>query len=265
MGYRETGLMPMGLFTVDEVEVSGWPQTMVVKARAADMGQEFKQGRTQDYHNKTVSQIVGEIAQRQGLAPLVKGPVASFMYKYLSQTQESDLHFLTRLAAKHDAVGKPAMGKLLFVKKGLGLGGSASARFPDNVKAYSATFKDRPVHGETDGGWWDGTMGERKEEKGTGGGGGGVIHKLLPMFPDGIKEAQEAAQSRSDKLAREEGELEIVIIGDPSVMAETMLTVSGVRSGVDGTWRIKQVTHTIDNNGFETVIQAELPGGGGAQ
>lgn len=264
MGYLETGIFPMGAFIVDEVTVGGFPRAMVVRCRAADLRDQWKQGRTQDYHDMTLGDVIGKIAQRNGMVARVQGELSSFKYTYVGQTEESDLHFMTRLGAKHDATAKPTNGVLVFAKKGSmesasGLPiGSAIARLPGNVLYYDAMFKDRPRHSQAVGSYWDQPLSDRMDELGQGT--QGPIFKLLPMFPDGKEEAKAAAQARSDKLARDEGELNIGIIGDPAVMAEAPLVVVGVRTGVDGTWRIKTATHRIDSNGYETSITAEYPG-----
>jgi phage protein D len=275
MGYRETGALFMGTFTVEETTVLGWPRTMVIKATAADMNKKLKEGRSQDYHNKTVGDIVGEIASRHGLAAAVTGKVASFKYTHIAQTSESDLHFMRRLAEKHDAIGKITNGRLVFSKKGEGVSasglplGGAVARYPDNVKAYHATFKGRPAHQSSTTGWWDKDLGERIEEEGMGSsvspvqGGKEAVFKVLKMQADGKQEAQETAQSRADQLARDEGELNIVLLGEPGILAGSPLQVVNVRPDVDGTWRTKKVTHFIDTNGYETIIDAELGGSGG--
>lgn len=262
MGYRETGLSPMGTFIVDEVTLQGWPRTVIVRGKGVDFMGTWKQGRTQDYHNKTLGQIVQEVAGRNGTGAKLAGPAASHMYKYLSQTEESDLHFITRLAGEHDAIAKVANGILIFAKKGLLIGGSAHASYPDNVISYSMSIKGRPKHGGARGSNWNLNNAERNENGGSGGGGGGgggTQFQLPPLWPDGQQEAQAASRARGDKLKRAERTLSITMIGNPAVMAEGALTVSGVRAGVDGLWRVKTAHHKIDNSGYETRADAESP------
>ena len=283
MGYLESGLYPMGLFIVDEVTVSGWPRSMIIKAHGADLTKEFKQARTQDYQHKNGEQIVGEIAARNGWESMVLGPFAAFTFGYIAQTEESDANFLTRLGLKFDSVAKVTNGKLVFVKQGMGMSasglslGTAIARYPDNVIEYEAKLKQRPAHKDTVGAWWDKAPGERVEEKknplltgslAAGGGGplsvrppGTATFKLPQVFPDGQKEAEATSQARADKLARDEGELNITIIGNPGIVSQTPLQVVNVRPDIDGMWSIKTVVHTINSCGFKTMIQAELPGG----
>jgi phage protein D len=267
MGYRETGVVFMGTYIVDEVTLAGWPQQMEVTAHAVDMQGTMKQGRTQDYQHKSVNQIVQEVASRNGLTAGVSGSAGAFQYEHLAQTEESDMHFITRLAQKHGAIGKVANGMLLFSKKGepLSVGGrsmsGAVARVPDNVLEYRATFQGRSDYQGSVGGWWDKEAAERIEQMTSGQGGGQAvgqaIFKLLPMYADGEQEAQEASQSRSDVNAIDTSELHITIIGDPGASAGAPLQVSGIRSDVDGTWMMTKVTHHIDSEGYVTIIEAK--------
>ena len=47
--------------------------------------------------------------------------------------------------------------------------------------------------------------------------------------------------------------------GVPTVSAETPLTLSGFRNGVDGLWIAARVSHDIDNSGYSTSVEAETP------
>jgi uncharacterized protein len=169
MGYRETGLLSMGLFTVDEVELSGFPRQMRISGAAADLRDKLKSQRSKGYENKTLGAIVGEVAQRHGLSAAVGGSLRGFSYPFLAQSEESDLHFLTRLARKHDALFKVAGGKLLFMRRGEALSASGQA-LPSvtitgaQVTQYSATFQDRPTHKKSAATWWDSDKVERETE-----------------------------------------------------------------------------------------------------
>ena len=99
MGYRETGLALMGLFTVDEVELTGFPRQMRISGSAADLRDALKSQRSKAYEGKTLGAVVGEIAARHGLGSAVSASLSGFSHDFLGQSEESDLHFLTRLAA----------------------------------------------------------------------------------------------------------------------------------------------------------------------
>ena len=173
MGYRETGLTLMGVYTVDEVELSGFPRKMRISGSAADLRDKLKAQRNKGYEGKTVGEIVKEIAGRHGLTPAVGSSLASFRYDYLGQTEESDLHFLTRLARRHDALAKVANGRLLLTKRGEAKAASGAALVEAIIGAaqvieYSATFQDRPAHKKSKASWWDRKKAKRETEESDG-------------------------------------------------------------------------------------------------
>lgn len=269
LGYKETGLRDMGLYTVDEVTLKGWPREIHVKGRALEMVQGFKEHRNIGYENKTVSQIIGEIAKRHGLQPKVIGSVGQFKYNYKSQTH-SDMNFLMELGYEHDAVATAKHGSLIFCKKGEGITGVCVVGFPGQIKSYTARFQDRPCHKKSRGHYWDRKKARYMREEGLGGlepdPNQGVAptatHELPPIHEDGKKQSKEYAQSRQNGLDRAAKNVEIEVFGDPTIMAEMIMLVVGVRAGVDGEYRIKSVTHKLDNHGYETRIHGELPGAG---
>lgn len=71
LGYRETGLVPMGLFTSDEVTVSAPPATLTIRAKAADLGGSIKDQKTRSWDKITIGDIVGTIAGEHDLKPKV--------------------------------------------------------------------------------------------------------------------------------------------------------------------------------------------------
>ena len=262
MGYKETGLQLMGLFIVDEVEVSGYPMIMVIRGKSADMREDFKKPRTGYWDDKTLKDVVSEIASRNGLSAKVSKTIEAFKYKYLPQTEESDLHFLTRLARKHDAVLKPNNGKLMFIKKGEGeLSGMQIVK--TQVIDYNCQLRDRPAVKKGIGTWWDQRAAERKRVEKEGPAEVGPDYEMLhSLFNE--DEAGVDAQSTADAQARDAGGLDITILGQPGYCAEMIVTVSGVRQGVDGPWRVKTAEHRLDSGGYITSLTCEYPSASGS-
>lgn len=269
MGYLETGLKMMGIFTVDEIETNGFPRSVTIQARAADMGSAIKQTRNAGYDNKTISEIINEMAKRHGLQAVVSPSVGSFKYAYLAQSGESDMALGTRLAERHDALFKIAGGKMLFHKRGEAIGDIVvivgDLAGGGQVKAYSAKAKERPNHQKATSSYWDRAKAEevRKEAKSAQ---GSAEHLLKHQQPT-PEEADAVANSNAQSLSRACGSVNITIVGDPSISAEMLMQVIGVRPGsADGLWRIKTATHTLNNNGYQTEIEGEASGkssGGG--
>jgi uncharacterized protein len=122
LGFAETGLQMVGQFAVDGVSGAGGGsgQTMSITATAADLKSDIRAPRTRQWENKSLSDIVATIAGEAGLRAVVGESVASKVWAYLAQTAESNLHFLTRIAATLDATAKPAGGALIVQRRGEG-------------------------------------------------------------------------------------------------------------------------------------------------
>ncbi|MDA0782438.1 MAG: hypothetical protein O2942_09275 [Proteobacteria bacterium] len=110
LGYVETLLIRMGLYIVDEISVESPPQSMSIRAHAADMGQVLKAPVTKTWGKITLGDLVNNIAGKHGLTPRITDELSAFEIPHLVQTEESDLHLLTRLALTHDAISKPING-----------------------------------------------------------------------------------------------------------------------------------------------------------
>jgi len=109
LGYSTGGKLPvyMGSFAVDDVDLSGGPRSMTIKATAAQTAPELVKGqKSQSWHGKTLGEVAQEIGKRNGLQVVIKGNLASTQIKHEDQTNESDQAFLTRLAEKHRGSGR---------------------------------------------------------------------------------------------------------------------------------------------------------------
>lgn len=104
LGYRETGLIPMGLFTFDEVTVTSPPATLTIRAKAADLGGSIKDQKTRSWDNMTIGDIIATIANEHGLTPKVAERFQPVLIEHIDQTEESDIGFLDRMGRDHDAL-----------------------------------------------------------------------------------------------------------------------------------------------------------------
>jgi phage protein D len=263
LGYSETSLMPMGLFTVDDVSSKGGNQgqTLAVSARAADMLANLKERRDKHWDGKTLSTILGEEAAEHGLAAVISPELAGFRYDYLAKTGEPLLHFGTRLARRHDATFKIAGGKLLFVKRGAGRSASGLAlppiaiTRPGNLLEWDVKPKlGRPSYGIAAASWYDRERAQLIQEKASGSDGPAYRSRGLSQNKG---EAASEAQSRKDELGRQQAGGSFIITGDAAAVAESLVSVAGVREGVDGTWLADSVTHELSARGFTTTIEVK--------
>lgn len=114
IGWRQSGLVDKGRYLVDEIEHTGAPDTLTLRARSADLLSAMRVRTDRSYHEKTIEEIVGLIASENGLQARVGESVASTLIDHIDQT-ESDLAFLNRLGAQYDQVATVKSGYLLFL------------------------------------------------------------------------------------------------------------------------------------------------------
>lgn len=111
-----TGMADMGRYVVDSIEWGGTPDVLTVKAKSADMKNSLKQARSISYHQKTLGQIAKEIADRHELTLAIDDNVGSIATGHIDQTDESDMHLLTRLCWQFGAVMTIKQGKLIIYR-----------------------------------------------------------------------------------------------------------------------------------------------------
>lgn len=114
LGYAGKALTRLGQYTVDEVEVSGPPDTLRIRGKASDMRGSGKTVRSGSWENVPLQQIVRDVAARNGWQPVC--PVQTKVPR-VDQLNESDFNFITRLAKQYDCTAKLADGKLLVMPR----------------------------------------------------------------------------------------------------------------------------------------------------
>jgi phage protein D len=116
LGYKGEELISAGIFAVESSE---WTkQTLTISATGLNFAGAMKTKRTQTYEGITIADIVAQISVRSDVA---NAPLCDFddtRVNYLAQTDESDMHFLSRLAKDYDAVFSVKSDRIIFLKRG---------------------------------------------------------------------------------------------------------------------------------------------------
>ncbi len=115
IGWSDTGLIDKGSFIVDEIGYRGAPDVISVRARSADMQGPLRTRTERSFHDKTIAQIVDEIALANDLEAVVGSGFEKTKIPHIDQTDESDIAFLTRIGKRYDAVATVKGDKLLFM------------------------------------------------------------------------------------------------------------------------------------------------------
>ena len=124
LGWEGDGLTDKGTFTVDEVEHSGAPDVVTIRARSADLRAGISTQRTRSFHQISVASILNDIAAAHGLAAVISAHLAGEIIDHMDQTNESDANLLTRLAGMFDAIATIKAGRLVFMPASAGISAS---------------------------------------------------------------------------------------------------------------------------------------------
>ncbi len=264
LGYRETGLMPMGAFTSDEVTISSPPATLSIRAKAADLGGGVKGQKTRSWHDKALTEIVATIAGENKLEPKVSPRYKAIHYAHIDQTAESDLSFLTRLGRDHDALVSVKGGALLFMPRGVaetagGVPIPPRPIRPSDTVSWTLTLTKREAYKSVIAPWHDRKAAQRREVRA---GEGEPALKLRHVYANEA-EATQAAKAKHGEVERGSDTLEVVMQGDPTVTAGIHLLAAGFRAGVNGLWAVTSATHDLTASGYTTSARCERPTSGG--
>ncbi|HED2269742.1 MAG: phage late control D family protein [Citrobacter freundii] len=120
LGWKGQPLFPKGAFTVDEIEHSGAPDRLTIRARSADFRETLNTRREKSWHQTTVGEVVNEIAARHNLKVALGKDLTDKALDHLDQTNESDASFLMKLARQYGAIASVKDGNLLFIRQGQG-------------------------------------------------------------------------------------------------------------------------------------------------
>lgn len=257
LGY-DNNLQLMGRFVVDELRLSGPAMKLTITARAADFKQQLKQQKTRAWENITIGGIVSTIAASHELEPVISRPLSDTLIARIDQTDESDLHFLTRFGKDHDAIAKPTNKRLIFAPRGEAKTASGQLMPTVNLTrkqltSWNVRLSDRDKYQSVTGYYHDTTVGERIPVTA---GQGKPCYSLRNNNPDRAT-AQQASVAKLKNLNRGAGSLSLTLPGNPDLMAETPITITGIRTGIDGKWITTSVTHELNGSGYVTTVEAE--------
>ena len=258
LGYVGRALVKMGSYVVDEVDVIGPAREMTIRANAADMTGDIKAPKERSWPGITLGNLVRTIASDNGLQAAIAGELASRDLGHVDQT-ESDMQLLQRICAEQGATCKVADGRLVVAERAAGKTASG-ADMPralidaSQCESWSATIAQRGQYKSVKAFWQD-TRGATRRSVTAG---DGKPEMALKNTYPSEAEARRAAESKLKALANGTGKVRIAgLIGDPTMSAEMLATLSGFRAGIDGEdWIIDRVTHSF-GDGYTCSVEIE--------
>ncbi|WP_323858207.1 phage late control D family protein [Xenorhabdus doucetiae] len=283
LGWQGEALVHKGRFIVDEIEYSGAPDKITVRARSADFRATLNISRELSYHQKTISDIVLTIAQRNNLKPAVDDTLSNIMLNHIDQTNESDGSFLTRLAKQEGAIATVKNGCLLFMPQGQNqtVSGrplptvSITRKAGDN---YRFSLADRSAYTGVSASWLNTrepkkkenvtvkrkrrkTTPKKKEEKQgeylAGSEGNVLVLKHTYAYKSN---AERAAKAEWEKIQRGVASFSMQLAtGRPELFPEMKVRVKGFKPEIDqADWTLVTVTHTLNDSGLTSALDLEV-------
>ncbi|MCE1114172.1 MULTISPECIES: phage late control D family protein [Pseudomonas] len=259
LGHAGQPLSRLGRYSVDEVELSGPPDTLVIRGKASDLRGTGKTIRSGSWEQVTLQRIVVEIAARNGWQAVC--PVAVQVPR-VDQYSESDFNFITRLARQHDCTAKLANGQLLVMPRqggqsasGKALGVVSIARA--DVSQWQFRLADKSTHKAVRTRHQDSASGQLQ-----------AVELANVDAPDGLQPvytdrhlypnraaAEHAARARLASFNRDTASVRLDMPGRTDLFAERSIEVSGFLAGLDGAYLIESVEQVFTSSGWRTTVQ----------
>lgn len=266
------GLVDKGRFTVDEIELSGPPDVVSIRARSADLTGALRKRETKSWRDTTLGTVLGEIAARHSRFARIGGDLAARAIDVIEQEGKSDMAFVRDLGKRYDAVATWKDDFLLFLPIG---GGAAASGAPlggvvlTRRDTGSWTFREgqRESYKGAEAQWYDAAAARRRTVKVDGPASTTASQgENAPTEPKKLKrvyateaEARQAAAAAASRAARVPYEFTCdIAIADPSIQPDMPVTLQGWNSVIDGiAWLVKSVETTFDSNGMRQRLELE--------
>ncbi|ELY4527478.1 phage late control D family protein [Cronobacter sakazakii] len=285
LGWQGEPLISKGSYTVDEIEHTGAPDKLILRARSADFRETLNTRREKSWHKTTVGDMVKEIAARHKLDPTLGEDMAKMAIDHLDQTNESDASFLMRLARQCGALACVKNGKLLFIRQGQGRTASGKP-LPVITLTRSAgdshrfTLADRDAYTGVIASWLHTREPAKKETTKIKRRRKSTVKKKEPEAKQGDyligtdenvlvlsrtyanrSNAERAAKMQWERLQRGVATFSIQLArGRADLYTEMPVKVSGFKKQMDGgSWIITTLTHSLSSDGgFTTSLELEV-------
>ncbi|MDN5248400.1 MAG: contractile injection system protein, VgrG/Pvc8 family [Wolbachia endosymbiont of Tyrophagus putrescentiae] len=258
LGYKETGVIPMGIYTVNEITVQSPPKNLTIKAHATNLRLSLKDKVSKEWHQITLENLVKEIAQKHGYGYKVAEEFKDVLIPHINQADESDISLLTKIAIEREAMAKLAGGYIIFIPKGKAKSATGKALgtttiTPQNTinwKVHFTVSRYNSVIAK----WHSYEKGETISETA---GSGSPSYTIQTLYST-AESATSAANAKLKQLKRNNAALEINMPGNPELCAEAKLSLIGFHQDIDGEWIIDRAEHILDRSGYRTTLSASI-------
>ena len=245
-------------------------KVLSLSCSSIDQGSKVKEPSMKHADDSSLQDFASKLGQAAGLSVIVAGSITGIQRAYWLCQNESFMSWGQRIAKEIGASFKILADKayLVAINEGISPSGQPltpiDAVYGDNLISGSISpIVSRGKFKEVEVSYFDIRKGERVKVKVP----SGIddVDASLRMLINAADENQaknkaEAAGKNSD---REKGGGTVTILGDVVAEPEAICNLSGVRPGIDGSYRIGSVKHKLSKGGgFNTDLDIKQPQGG---
>ncbi|GHV45283.1 hypothetical protein FACS1894204_03990 [Synergistales bacterium] len=260
-GVNETQSLPCGAFEIDEIECSGPPTQVQIKAVSTLISKSMRQEqKTKGWENVKLSTVAGDMAKNNGLKLFWDSPNDP-LFERRDQVEMSDLAFLQKLCSDSGIGIKVADGQLVCYDKEKyeAKAAVASLSFGDkNIKHYQFRSKTRGTYKGARVQYHNAVKDENFEVYKSVDTEGVGEDLVINQKVDSLADAEALAEKKLQEANKKETIGSISLIGDMRFVGGCNVDVSGWGK-FDGKYFIERATHSVSKSGgYETSIELHL-------
>lgn len=265
LGWQEDqSLWDMGEFVVNKISPLYFPTRLKITATATALhiNSPNKARHSESYTDKTLAEIVKRVSGRMGLSVRIHNRLKDNVIVHIDQKDESDLSFLQRVACYYDAVVKIVEQTVIVAPRGQSntLSGNpapiVALVLPEhpNSAPYNGLIQlavDVPEREQFKGvkvDYYDQDSASIQTVQV----GNAPFYQVPGRYLDQAN-AKQQAHTELNRIKRQSLQCHFTVPGNPQIMAEGTIRISGAGARVDGLWSCDQVVHEfIVGEGFVT-------------
>ncbi len=253
IGYEGEKLLNCGSFEIDELEFASPPDTITLKALAANIKKALRQNNSVAYENKNLRQIAQEIANKHNLQLI--GSIRDVKIKRITQHKKRDLEFLKNLAEEYGYIFKVSDNKLTFYETAkLKTSNPALILYRQDLTSFTIRDKTYDQYKSCEVSYHDPKTKKLVSSNIKGNSEKADTLKLHKRC-ENKEQAILKANAGINKHSPVEGS--ISLIGNPHLVAGLNIELKGLYH-LSGKYHIKQARHSIDRmSGYKTELEIE--------
>lgn len=263
IGYEDE-VYSFGTFEVDEIEFSGPPDTVSLRAIAAGISKKLRTKRSTAHEGKTLRQIAQSIASANGLT--VEGEIEDIQIGRVTQDRETDLAFLERIARTYGYMFSVRDSKCVFTNI-FDIHRADSVLTIDRTEVSSYSIKSSTVDTKASAkvSYTEPASMEEIEYEWADGGEEGMDYssgEIEKRTAEDVLEIRTRVENKqqAERVARtalhahnsKQVTGSLSMDGRPTLMAGINFEFTGMRK-LSGKYNIEQATHTVERGGGYSV------------